>query len=299
MTCRLKSLVGLKESVVLLLIQSIKIHTPSEFTLERCSFLYCYVSQLWLLHAPNSVAWIYVKGHPYLQTCLHWHFHARRRDWACLALTLTQCCQNSIECEEMQHWCPTCTQDHGDSLLRDLCSGQKYSYSPFCRTIFCFQNSLQRGTRFFSFQRETKCIFLRSLITFWLSLLHRGLFSPGGGWWLLQMMAMPLESCRLFAMQISAGSLTNCSRSFRERRRRTWAQFEPELWSRSLSDFFACFQCNATQQHCLLLADAWLRTCTDLSSTVHSSTFDKDWLPAQAHCFQLQGESASACFRAA
>lgn len=144
-------------------------------------------------------------------------------------------------------------------------------------------------------------IFLRSLITFWLSFLHSSLFPPveGGGWWLLQIMAMPLESCRFFTMQISAGSLTNYSWSFRERRRRTWAQFEPELWSHSLSNFFACFQCNATQQHCLLLTDAWLRTCTDLSRTMHSSTFDKDRLPAQAHCFQLQGESDCACFRAA
>ena len=107
--------------------------------------IYCYVSQLWLLRAPNSVAWIYVKWHPYLQTCLCWHLHARRRNWACLALAFIHCCQNSSECEEMQHWCPTCPQDHGDSLLRNLCSGQKYSYSPFCRTIFCFQNSLLRG----------------------------------------------------------------------------------------------------------------------------------------------------------
>lgn len=29
-----------------------------------------------------------------------------------------------------------------------------------------------------------------------------------------------------------------------------------------------------TQQHCLLLAGTWFKTCTDLSSSVHSSIFD-------------------------
>lgn len=83
--------------------------------------------------------------------------------------------------------------------------------------------------------------FLRSVVMFWMSYLHNGLISPveGEGQRLLQIMAISLGSCRLFTMQISSGSLKNYSRSFRERRRRTWAQFELELWFHSLSNFSA------------------------------------------------------------
>lgn len=63
MTPRLKSLVGLKESVVLLLIQSVKVHIPSEFNSEKYSFscaIY-YVPQLCSLPVLNYVARAHVK----------------------------------------------------------------------------------------------------------------------------------------------------------------------------------------------------------------------------------------------
>lgn len=52
------------------------------------------------------------------------------------------------------------------------------------------------------------------------------------------------------------------------------------VWAGTLASFSAKFLCSiardhATQQHCLLFADTWLRTCTDLSSPVHSSFVDK------------------------
>ena len=52
------------------------------------------------------------------------------------------------------------------------------------------------------------------------------------------------------------------------------------VWAGTLVSFSVKFLCSvgrddATQQHCLLLADTWFRSCTDLSSSVHSSIFDK------------------------
>lgn len=88
------------------------------------------------------------------------------------------------------------------------------------------------------------------------------------------MMAISLGSCRLFTMQISTGSLINYSWSFGE------GKSTGSVWAGTLVSSSVKFLCSvsrddATQKHCLLLADTWLRTCTDLSSSVHSSTFDK------------------------
>jgi len=52
------------------------------------------------------------------------------------------------------------------------------------------------------------------------------------------------------------------------------------IWAGALVSFSAKFLCSvarydAAQHHCLLFTDTCLRTCTDLSSSVHSGSFDK------------------------